>query len=273
LGEQIITRLKDSEVAPYVFLCGEPERVRRIAEEIGRPEMVKVVREYTIFRASLGGTAVTVASTGVGGPSTAVLVEELANLGAHTFLRVGTSGGIGEGVGKGDFVISTGAIREDGTSSAYVWPSFPAAAHHEAVLALIAAAETHGARYHVGITFSVDAFYAENKVLDGKSLVSMCHGAYALPSRADRLRDVAAMGALHIEMENGTLFTLGSIFGLRTGAICTVSDVVPWHPTDTVINFEENIADCIRVGIRGMENLIAWDREKGSAKHWFPRRS
>ncbi|RPJ49059.1 MAG: uridine phosphorylase [Candidatus Latescibacterota bacterium] len=271
MGEQIITRLKESEVSPYVFLCGEPERVPRIAESIGGAEKVRVVREYAIYRASLEGTPVSIASTGVGGPSTAVLVEELANLGAHTFLRVGTSGGMGDDVQKGDFVISTGAIREDGTSNAYVWPSFPAAAHHQAVLALIAAAESLSVRYHVGLTFSVDAFYAENKVLEDGKLVSMCHGGFALPSRVERLRDVSAMGALHIEMENGTLFTLGGIFGLRTGAICTVSDVVPWHPTDTSINFEENIAACIQVGALAMKRLVDWDREKGAAKHWFPR--
>ncbi|MFH1276792.1 MAG: nucleoside phosphorylase [Candidatus Eisenbacteria bacterium] len=257
-------------MAPYVFLCGEPERVPRIAGLIGGGEQVAVVREYTIHRCDLGGTEVTVASTGVGGPSTAVLLEEFANLGAHTFLRVGTSGGIGEKVRKGDFVISTGAIREDGTSHAYAWPSYPAAAHHQAVLALIAAAETSGGRYHVGITFSVDGFYAENKTLREEGLASKSHGGFLLPSRVDRLGDVAAMGAMHIEMENGTLFTLGGLFGLRTGSICTVSDVVPWHPTEDIINFEENIADCIKVGIEGMRNLIAWDRERGGAEHWHP---
>jgi uridine phosphorylase len=270
MGEQLITRLEESEVAPYVFLCGEPERVPRIAALLGGGEKVRVVREYTIYGSAIGKTPVTIASTGVGAPSTAVLVEEMANLGAHTFLRVGTSGGIGKDVRKGDFVISTGAIREDGTSNAYAWTSYPAAAHHQAVLALIAAAEKAGVRYHVGVTFSADGFYAENKVLDGEKLASMSHGGYLLPSRASRLRDVAAMGALHIEMENGALFTLGGLFGLRAGAICTVSDVVPWHPTDGAINFEENISDCIRVGIGAMRNLIDWDREKGTARHWSP---
>lgn len=270
MGEQLITRLKEGDVAPYVFLCGEPERVPRIAGLLGGGEKVTVVREYTVYRGELGGSAVTIASTGVGGPGAAVLLEELGNLGAHTFLRVGTSGGLGEGVKKGDFVISTGALREDGTSNAYAWPSYPAAAHHEAVLALIAAAEKAGARYHVGVTLSVDAFYAENKILKEGALASMSHGGYLLPSRIDRLRDAAAMGARHIEMENGTLFTLGGLFGFRTGSICTVSDVVPWHPTDDIINFEENISDCIRVGIEGMRRLIAWDNEKGNARRWYP---
>ncbi|MBM3321522.1 MAG: nucleoside phosphorylase [Candidatus Eisenbacteria bacterium] len=270
MGEQLITRIKEPEVSPYVFLCGEPERVPRIADLLGGGEKIRVVREYSIYRASLNKTEVTIASTGVGAPSTAVLIEELANVGARTLLRIGTSGGIGKDVRKGDFVISTGAIREDGTSRAYAWETYPALAHHEAVLALVAAAEAEHARYHLGVTFSVDAFYAENKILDGERLASMSHGAYLLPSRVERLRDAAAMGALHIEMENGVLFTLGGLFGLRTGAICTVSDVVPWHPTDTTINFEENIAGCIRVGIGAMEKLIAWDRERQNAGQRFP---
>lgn len=270
MGEQLITRLGKSDATPYVFLCGEPERVPRIADEMGGGEKVRVVREYTVYRSEIAGTAVTIASTGVGGPSTAVLIEELANIGSRTFLRVGTSGGLGGDVRKGDFVISSGAIREDGTSRAYAWESYPAAAHHEAVLALVSAAEGSGSRYHVGTTFSVDAFYAENKILDGEKLASMSHGGYLLPSRLDRLRDVERMGALHIEMENGTLFTLGGLFGLRTGSICTISDVVPWHPTEEIINFEENITDCIRVGIGGMKNLIEWDRERGTRKHWHP---
>ncbi|MBN1824615.1 MAG: nucleoside phosphorylase [Candidatus Eisenbacteria bacterium] len=272
MGEQLITRVKEGEVAPYVFLCGEPERVSKIAGMLGGGEKIRVVREYTLYRAALEGTEVLVASTGVGGPSTAVLLEELANTGAHTFLRVGTSGGIGPTIRKGDFVVSTGAIREDGTTASYVWPTFPAIAHHEAVLALIAGAEKTGARYHVGLTFSVDGFYAENKILREEGLASMSHGGFQLPSRTGRLRDAEAMGALHIEMENGTLFTLGGVFGLRTGSICTVSDVVPWYPTGEIINFEENIAGCIQAGIEGMRRLIAWDREKGEAAHWFPQK-
>lgn len=270
MSKQLITGLSNGDVAPYVFFCGEPERVPRIAELAGGGEKVKVVREYTIYRSSLGGTDVTIASTGIGGPSTAVLFEELANLGAHTFIRVGTSGGIGPTVHRGDFIISSGAIREDGTSAAYAWPSYPATAHHQAVLALISGAAKTGARFHVGVTFSADGFYAENKILDNGNLQSMSHNNYLLPSRLNRLRDVEAMGALHIEMENGTLFTLAGIYGLRAGSICTVSDVVPWHPTGEILNFEENIADCIRAGIEGMKNLITWDEQKGDNPYWYP---
>ncbi len=270
MQEQLITRLKKGDTGKYVFLCGEPERVDRIADLLGKSTPVTSIREFNIRNADIDGTQVTVASTGVGGPSTAVLMEELANIGCHTFIRVGTSGGMGPDVQKGDFVISSAAIREDGTTPGYAWPTFPAVAHHEAILALIAGARKQGGRFHVGVTYSVDSFYAENKILEGDELTSMSHRGYQLPSRKNRLRDAEAMGALHIEMENSTILTLATLFGLRAGSICTVSDVVPWHPTEEIINFEENIAECIRVGIEGMRILIGWDREKGDQPFWTP---
>jgi len=84
------------------------------------------------------------------------------------------------------------------------------------------------------------------------------------------LADARRMGIKNIEMENGTIFTLCSLFGLRAGAICTVSDVVPWHPTEKAIDFEDNMADCIRVGVEAMRTLISWDKNRGAARFWCP---
>ena len=272
MPKQMITGLDKGDVGRYVLLCGEPERVPKIAGMLKEPREKKLVREYLIYEGKLGGERVTVASTGIGGPSTAILIEELANLGAHTFIRIGTSGGIADGLGKGDLVISTGAIRADGTSRSYAWQSFPATAHHQAILALMKAAVARKAKFELGVTFSVDGFYSENKVL-GKNdeIISMSHDGYQLKDRMSRLADAKAMGAKNIEMENATIFTLGNLFGLRTGAICVVSDVVPWHPTDKIIDFEENMSKCIRIGVDAMAILIRWDKSKGSAKHWVPR--
>ena len=86
----------------------------------------------------------------------------------------------------------------------------------------------------------------------------------------NRLSDAKKMGVKNMEMENGTIFTLSTLFGLRAGAICTVSDVVPWHPTDRVIDFEQNMTDCIRVGVEGMRTLIAWDKNKKGNRFWCP---
>jgi uridine phosphorylase len=270
LAKQFITGLDSGEVAKYVFLCGEPERVPKIAAELSVSRKLAQRREFCVYNGKLANVPVTVASTGIGGPSTAILLEELANIGAHTFMRIGTSGGIADGLKKGDFVISTGAIRADGTSRSYVWPEYPAAAHHEVVLALIDSARRLKKRFEVGVCFSVDGFYSENKVLDQGKISPMSQSGYMLPSMADRLADVKRMGAKNIEMENGTIFTLCSLLGLRAGSICTISDVVPWHPTEGIIDFEQNMTDCIGVGVDAMKTLISWDSKKKGSKYWSP---
>jgi len=271
MPKQMITGLDQGDVGKYVLLCGEPERVPKIASMLKGAVEKRRIREYLVYEGAIGRERVTVASTGIGGPSTAILIEEMANLGANTFIRIGTSGGIADGLEKGDLVISTGAIRAEGTSRSYVWPGFPAFAHHEAVLALIKAAKAKRARFTAGITFSVDGFYSENKVLGKKGEnLSMSHGGLQLEGRESRLSDVKAMGAKNIEMENAAIFTLGNLFGLRAGAICIVSDVVPWHPTDKAIDFEKNMTQCIRIGIDAMGTLIQWDKRKGKTGYWSP---
>ncbi len=269
MQKQLITGLEPGEVSKYVLLCGEPERVPKIASSLSGSRMVRQTREFTVHGGSLDGSSVTVASTGIGGPSTAILIEELANLGAHTFIRIGTSGGIAEGLGKGDFVVSTGAIRADGTSRSYTWPGYPASANHEIVLALIDSAYRLKARFDVGVSFSVDGFYSENKVIKDGRIAPMSQSGYMPSFMVDRLSDVKKMGAKNIEMENGTLFTLCGLLGLRGGAICTVSDVVPWHPTEKVIDSEQNMAECIKVGVEGLRTLIKWDSKK-TGKFWCP---
>lgn len=270
MDEQFITGLGRGEVAGYVFLCGEPERVPKIAGALSKGKKVAQRREYTVYSAELEGTPVTVASTGIGGPSTAILLEELANLGAHTFIRIGTSGGIADGLAKGDFVIASGAVRADGTSRSYTWPEYPAAASHEIVTALVDAATRAKARFDVGVCFSVDGFYSENKVLKDGKIAPMSQSGYMPSFMQDRLSDVKKMGVKNIDMENGTIFTVCSLFGLRSGAICTVSDVVPWHPTETTIDSEQNMTDCIKVAVEGMRTLISWDKKKKGARFWAP---
>lgn len=270
LAKQLITGLSPGDVEKYALLCGEPERVPKIASVLTGQKKVLQYREYTVFRGELDGTPVSVASTGIGGPSTAILIEEMANLGTHTFIRIGTSGGIADGLKKGDFVIATGAIRRDGTSKSYVWKEYPAAASHEAVLALIDAATRLKLRFDAGVSLTVDGFYSENKVLKNGKIAPMSGSGYMISSMVDRLADAKRMGVKNIEMENGTIFTLCSLFGLRAGAVCSVSDVTPWHPTEGVVDFDQNITDCIRIGVEGMRTLISWDKKKKGAKFWTP---
>ena len=98
----------------------------------------------------------------------------------------------------------------------------------------------------------------------------MSQSGYMPSFMTSRLADAKMMRAKNIEMENGTIFTLCSLLGLRAGAICTVSDVVPWHPTETALDFEQNMMDCIGVGVEAMRTLISWDRKTGRAASWGP---
>lgn len=270
MAKQLITGLSEGNVEGYALLCGEPERVPKIASLLSDQKKVLQYREYTVFKGNLDGTPISVASTGIGGPSTAILIEEMANLGTHTFIRIGTSGGIADGLRKGDFVIATGAVRRDGTTRSYTWSEYPALASHEVVIALIDAATRLKLRFDAGVSLSVDGFYSENKVLKDGKIASMSGSGYMISSMVDRLADAKMMGVKNIEMENATVFTLCSLMGLRSGAVCSVSDVTPWHPTEGVIDFDQNMSDCIRIGVEGMRTLVSWDKQKKGAKFWTP---
>jgi uridine phosphorylase len=249
---QPITGLRPGDVAPHVFLCGDPARVPRIASAWKEVREVCRVREYLVVTGSKDGVALTAASTGIGGPSTAVLLEELAKLGAHTFLRVGNSGGLSPRLALGDLVVTTGAVRDDGTTRSYVAPEYPAVADWRLVAALADAAAAQGARWHAGVTWSLDAFYARNAVLGpAGALQSMSFGGYWTPEHEARIRAMQAAGVLNCEMEAGTVLTLASLFGLRAACICVVSDRTPW-PGPAAIDLDRNMAACIAVATEAM---------------------
>jgi uridine phosphorylase len=244
---QPITGLRPGQVAEKVFLCGDPARVPRIARGWSDASEVCRVREYHAVTGTLDGVRLTAASTGIGGPSTAVLLEELVKLGANTFLRVGNSGGLDPTLALGDLVVTTGAVRDDGTSRSYVVPEYPAVADFALVGALLAAARERGAACRAGITWSLDAFYARNAVAtpDG-GMGSMSAFGYWTSGHAERIRDMRAARVLNCEMEAGTLLTLAGLFGVRAGAICVVSDRTPW-PGPAEIDLDRNMGQCIEV--------------------------
>jgi uridine phosphorylase len=244
---QPITRCRPGDIAERVFLCGDPARVDRIAAAWKAPRVVCSLREYRIVTGERDGLALSAASTGIGAPSTAVLVEELAKLGARVLVRVGNSGGLAPEVEVGDLVVTTGAVRDDGTSKTYVVPEYPAVADHRLVSALCAAARARGARCHAGITWSLDAFYARNAILrpDG-SMASMIAGGYFPRALEERIRDMQAARVLNCEMEGGVLLTLAGLFGLRAACLCVVSDRTPW-PGPSAIDLDRNMATAIEV--------------------------
>jgi len=252
---QPITGCRADDVGHHVILCGDPARVEKISAGWTGTNEVCNVREYRIVTGEMEGLRVSAASTGIGAPSTAVLLEELAKLGSHTYIRVGNSGGLAPELELGELVITSGSVRDDGTSKTYVQPEFPAAAHHRVVAALEDAASERGILHHTGITWSLDAFYARNALIgDDGGLTSMIVGGYWPEHLATRIRSMQAAGVLNCEMESGVLLTLAGLFGLRAGCICVVSDRTPW-PGPASIDLDRNMADCIEVARAAMQSL------------------
>ncbi len=252
---QPITGCRPDDIAPQVFLCGDPARVERITQGWDDLRIVCDVREYRIATGSKEGVALTAASHGIGAPGAAVLIEELVKLGARTLIRIGNSGGLDPSLALGDLAITTGSVRDDGTSRTYVIPEYPAVASWEVVAALIAAAEAIGAPARTGVTWSLDAFYARNAIAgpDGE-MASMSVDGYWPSHLETRIRDMQQARVLNCEMETGILLTLASLFGFRAGAICVVSDRTPW-PGPTEIDLDNNMTSCIEVATRAMIRL------------------
>jgi uridine phosphorylase len=203
-----------SDVADAVLLPGNPERVPTItgfwdnSEEVGRH------REYVTSTGQYEGAPISVTSTGIGSPSAAIAVEELARTGVETFIRVGSCGALQPEMSVGDLIITTGAVRQEGTSDEYVREDYPAAADHEVVSALIAAAERLGHTYHTGVTMSADSFYAGQ----GRPGFDGFEAA-----RSNQLiDDLREANVANIEMEASAILTLANVYGLRAGAVCTV---------------------------------------------------
>jgi uridine phosphorylase len=210
-GMEYHIRVKPGEVARYVLLPGDPNRAELIAKKFEEAKEIAYNREFRTFTGKVGEVPVSVTSTGIGCPSTAIAVEELARCGADTFIRVGTSGGVTEATETGDLVIASGAVREEGTSVQYVPLSYPAVANLEVTNALVEAAKRLGAKYHVGLSISKDSFYSEEP------------GRAPLAEEAARKWEIWRRAkVLATEMECSTLYTLCSINGWRGGAVLAI---------------------------------------------------
>jgi len=253
---------KRGDVGRYVFLPGDPDRVPRIAGLWDSAQEVSSHREYRIWTGRLDGIMVSACSTGIGGPATAIAFEELAAIGGDTFVRVGTCGALQKEIQCGDLVISTAAVRLDGTSKQYVQPEYPAVANYEIVLSLIEATEKLGYRYHVGCTASSDSFYVGQGRPGFKGY---------LPLGADKtVETMSRVNVLNFEMEAATIFTLAGIYGLRAGAVCTVyaNRITNRFATKG----EEEVC---KVAVEAVRILARWDKErkKKRKQYWYPRLS
>ena len=197
--------------ARYAIIPGDPGRVEQIARQLDHPRFYAQNREYTTWLGELDGEKVLVMSTGMGGPSTAIGVEELSRTGVDTFIRLGTCGGMQTDVVGGDLVIATGAIRMEGTTREYVPIEFPAVADLRVTNALVDAAESLGFPYHAGVVQCKDSFYGQ-------------HDPERMPvgyELMDKWRAWIAAGCLASEMESAALYIVSSVLRLRSGAIFT----------------------------------------------------
>jgi uridine phosphorylase len=204
--------IDDSHGAKIALLPGDPGRVEMIARHFGNPRFYAQNREYTTWLGEIGDNNVIVMSTGMGGPSTAICVEELFRTGVRTFIRVGTCGGMALPVKGGDVVIATGAIRMEGTSKEYVPIEFPAVSDFTVANALADAAVRLGLTYHAGVVQCKDSFYGQHDP-------SRMPVGYELE---DKWRAWIKAGCLASEMESAALFIVSAALGARSGCVLSV---------------------------------------------------
>ena len=208
-GEQYHIGLSQGDAGRYVLMPGDPKRCEKIAQYFDEAKLVGDRREYVTYTGYLDGEKVSVTSTGIGGPSAAIAMEELRNIGADTFIRVGTCGGIDINVKGGDIVIATGAIRMEGTSKEYAPIEFPAVADFGVTNALVEASEILNYEYHTGVVQCKDSFYGQ-------------HNPDKMPVNYELVNKWEAwkrMGCLASEMESAALFIVSNYLRARTGTV------------------------------------------------------
>lgn len=240
--------------AKYAILPGDPGRVPKIAAYLDNAHMIGSNREFCSWIGQIDGENVIITSTGIGGPSASIAVEELVMLGVTTFVRIGTCGGINEKVCAGDIVIATGSVRMEGTSREYLPIEYPAVSDFGLNCDLTKAAESLGLTYHTGVVQSKDSFYGQ-------------HSPRSMPNGVELMRKWdawMAAGCLASEMETAAIFSVAAARNVRAAAVLHViwnqirrekyADKTEMHDTDRAI----------RTVVEGLRNTIA--RDKASNK-------
>lgn len=244
--------LSRGDVPRYVLLPGDPGRVPLIAKMWENPREVARNREFVTWVGRYRGVEVGATSTGIGSGSTAIAVEELLQVGADTFIRVGTTGALRRDIKLGDLVVGTAAVRFDGASRWYAPPEYPAVAHWVVVKALAEACGVVGARCHLGIVASTDSFYV------GQERPGF--GGFLPPWSRGLIETLRSLRVLSFEMESATIYTLASIYGARAGGVYAV---IANRETDE-FRPEVGVEDAVRVANEAVRILAEYD-SKGSS--------
>lgn len=238
------------EVGRYVILPGDPGRCEKIAKYFDDPKLIANNREYVTYSGYLNGVKVSVTSTGIGGPSASIAVEELYELGADTFIRVGTCGGMNKKVRGGDCIVVTAAIRNEGTSREYAPIEFPAVADFSVTKAIEEAAKHLQYPYHTGVVHNKDSFYGQHDP-------STMPVSYELKNKWDAY---IKLGALASEMESAALFTVSAARSCRAGAVMyTVWNQESDADYRSAPNTDTEAA--IKIAIEALKILIEQDRK------------
>lgn len=244
-------KCKKGDIGRYVILPGDPGRVEKIAKYLDNAEKVTQNREFNIYTGYLDGEKVSVCSTGIGGPSAAIALEELANIGGDTFIRVGTATGMDLDVLPGQIVIATGAIRKDGTSKEYMPLEVPAVPNFDVVTALVSSAKKNEKEYKTGIVQCKDSFYGQKS-------------AESMPIRNDLINSWNAYidaGALCSEMESATLYIVGSYRKVRVGSVIAIASNQEREKRGLETKVINDTEGAIKVAIDAIKILIKEDKK------------
>ncbi len=243
-------KIQDAKIA---LLPGDPFRSQIIAETISgiygtSNQKLAWKREFCTYLAEINGKRLLITSTGIGGPSASIAIDELAQLGIGTFIRVGTTGAIQEHISIGDVIITSGSVRLDGASTHYAPIEYPAVAHYEILNALIEGAKKTKVRYHVGVTASSDTFYPGEERYDSFS-------KYVLRRFQGATKEWQRLQVLNYEMESSTVLTLTASLGLKGGCI---TGVVNQGGTGKITKESLKVGEenAIKVAIAAVECLI-----------------
>ena len=251
-ARQFHIQCEKGEVGGYCLLPGDPGRCEAIARHFDGAVHVRTNREYATWTGTLLGEPVSVVSTGIGGPSAAIAMEELANLGTHTFVRVGTCGGIDLSVQSGDVVVATGAVRMEGTSREYAPIEWPAVPDFHVTQALVRACGKLGFSWHAGVVQCKDSFYGQHS--PGRMPVS-----YELEQKWEAWK---RLGVLASEMESAALFAVAAARRVRCGSVFHVI----WNQEREAAGLDQkeshDTSAAIRAGVEALKILIRQDRER-----------
>ena len=241
------------EIGEYVILPGDPKRCEKIARYFDNPVKIADSREFVTYTGTLDGVKVSVTSTGIGGPSASIALEELVQCGAKTFIRIGTCGGLQKEVRSGDIVIATGAIRMEGTTKEYAPIEYPAVPDLTVTNAIVRAAKNSGQPFHTGVVQSKDSFYGQHS--PGRMPVS-----YELENKWQAW---IRMGAMASEMESAALFIVGAYLRVRVGALFLVMANQEREKAGLENPVVHDTDAAVRVAVEAIRELI---REDGGEK-------